>query len=457
MPFCPFHFSCMTHFSLRVRYICKPDDISRDLAGRFSAAACRATGVRSRRVESRTWPGFWQLCDRTLSRSIVLCTQGASALACTRAHLADPDKLALLPVAVSSRPTSPAPQSPRTSSHPSPSTVHSPAASSSGTPAFISADSSPFTDGDTPGASFSSSTTTAAQTPASSSRRRMKRAASSLGGSTAIPLLSAQDSHDSLPHYNEPDTPMIGSTGRHPRRAASPGLAPRVPVWKRPRFVGTCLFVTLVVLVLLPDGNRTRAHSALSNAGLQLPSELPERLQGLVDYLNWDDGSNDLRYEPPPPVEKEDFHLPDWDVKTPHHFDENGQLYVDPIASFGKNPPAPHPILTLIKRAETEWNAKVERQSKTLKEAVDEYRRRYKRNPPRGFDKWWEYARANRIVLTDEYDQIHHDLEPFWALCVPPSFELHRSFFVSLTSACLRRHRQGTKRRDAPSSRHARP
>lgn len=252
----------------------------------------------------------------------------------------------------------------------------------------------------------------------------MKRAASSLGGSTAIPLLSAQDSHDSLPHYNEPDTPMIGSTGRHPRRAASPGLAPRVPVWKRPRFVGTCLFVTLVVLVLLPDGNRTRAHSALSNAGLQIPSELPERLQGLVDYLNWDDGSNDLRYEPPPPVEKEDFHLPDWDVKTPHHFDENGQLYVDPIASFGKNPPAPHPILTLIKRAETEWNAKVERQSKTLKEAVDEYRRRYKRNPPRGFDKWWEYARANRIVLTDEYDQIHHDLEPFWAL--EPNDLMHR-------------------------------
>lgn len=344
------------------------------------------------------------------------------AAASTALQSARIDKVALLPVAVSSRPTSP--QLSSSSLHDSPLHAHhqhhASGASTSSTATYASAGHvNPFgTEGDSSQlGSFSSSGPIASTS--TSSRRRMKRAASALS-SNSIPLLSAQDSHESLPHYNEPDTPMIGSTGRHPRRSASPGLgmgSQRVPIWRRPRFVGTCLFATLVVVILLPDGNRSRAHSALTSAGLQLPDGVPDRFSGIFDYLNWDDGSNDLKYvPPPPPVVKESFGLPDWDVETPHHFDDNGQLYVDPIASFGATPPKPHPMLTLIKRAETEWNAKVERQSKTLKEAVQEYRRRYKRNPPRGFDKWWEYAQANRVILTDEYDQIQHDLEPFWAL-----------------------------------------
>lgn len=53
----------------------------------------------------------------------------------------------------------------------------------------------------------------------------------------------------------------------------------------------------------------------------------------------------------------------------------------------------PHPITTLIKRAQMEWDAKVARQSKTLRAAVEEYRRRYNRAPPKGFEKWWAYIR----------------------------------------------------------------
>jgi hypothetical protein len=47
-----------------------------------------------------------------------------------------------------------------------------------------------------------------------------------------------------------------------------------------------------------------------------------------------------------------------------------------------------HPIFDLIERAEKEWEAKLARQSKSLDEAVAEYRRRYGRSPPRGFDRW---------------------------------------------------------------------
>lgn len=81
-----------------------------------------------------------------------------------------------------------------------------------------------------------------------------------------------------------------------------------------------------------------------------------------------------------------------------------------------KGSKAKHPIFELMENAEKEWNAKLTRQSKTLKDAVFEYRRRYHRAPPRGFDKWWKWAQKNKIILVDEYDQIMHDLEPFYAL-----------------------------------------
>jgi len=41
------------------------------------------------------------------------------------------------------------------------------------------------------------------------------------------------------------------------------------------------------------------------------------------------------------------------------------------------NPDGPHPILELIRSAEEQWNVKLERASRTLEEAVAEYKRRW--------------------------------------------------------------------------------
>ena len=72
--------------------------------------------------------------------------------------------------------------------------------------------------------------------------------------------------------------------------------------------------------------------------------------------------------------------------KTFHdHPIERGLLKVDPESQL-------HPIYQLIRDGRDKWDEKVARQSKTLKEAVSEYRKRYKRAPPRGFDKWWAYV-----------------------------------------------------------------
>lgn len=81
--------------------------------------------------------------------------------------------------------------------------------------------------------------------------------------------------------------------------------------------------------------------------------------------------------------------------------------------------PAPagsHPMWQLIKGAEQEMEELKARQSKTLKEAVAEYRRRYGMHPPPKFDKWYKLAVSRNVRLIDEFDGIHEMLKPFWGL-----------------------------------------
>lgn len=63
-----------------------------------------------------------------------------------------------------------------------------------------------------------------------------------------------------------------------------------------------------------------------------------------------------------------------------HNWDKNGLLTVNPAGA--------HPIYELVRHAETQWAAKQRRASKTLEEAVEEYKKRYNRLPPKGFDHW---------------------------------------------------------------------
>ncbi|KAJ7596240.1 glycosyl transferase family 90-domain-containing protein [Mycena floridula] len=91
-----------------------------------------------------------------------------------------------------------------------------------------------------------------------------------------------------------------------------------------------------------------------------------------------------------------------------HTYDPSGLLQVNPLG--------PHPIFELMREAEREWDRKIRVASSGLDEAILEYRRRYRRRPPRGFDKWWEYVLKHDVKLPDEYDSIYHDLEPFWGI-----------------------------------------
>lgn len=73
-----------------------------------------------------------------------------------------------------------------------------------------------------------------------------------------------------------------------------------------------------------------------------------------------------------------------------------------------------HPIPKLMAEAEDKFRSLLARQSKTLEQAVSEYKRKYRRDPPKGFDEWWSYAVKNNFRMVDEFDGMHRDLEPFY-------------------------------------------
>ncbi|KAI9889046.1 MAG: F-actin-capping protein subunit beta [Vezdaea aestivalis] len=104
--------------------------------------------------------------------------------------------------------------------------------------------------------------------------------------------------------------------------------------------------------------------------------------------------------------------------------------------------PAMHPIERLYFKAQREFDAKVARQSQTLREATREYKRRYKRNPPAGFQKWFEFARRVNSSVIDDYDTISHDLKPFRSFlrnrCDLDTAQNERLPWLVLTRACIK-------------------
>ena len=74
-----------------------------------------------------------------------------------------------------------------------------------------------------------------------------------------------------------------------------------------------------------------------------------------------------------------------------------------------------HPIPRLVRHYTEKFEAMLSRQSRTLESAIEEYRRRYHRKPPQGFDKWFAYARARNSPIIDDFDLISESLEPFWS------------------------------------------
>ncbi|KAH9908945.1 hypothetical protein F4778DRAFT_714695 [Xylariomycetidae sp. FL2044] len=73
-----------------------------------------------------------------------------------------------------------------------------------------------------------------------------------------------------------------------------------------------------------------------------------------------------------------------------------------------------HPIQKLIDSANGDFNALIHRQSRTSVAASEEYRRRYRVNPPEGFETWYEYASSHHSPIIDDFDMVHESISPLW-------------------------------------------
>ena len=71
-----------------------------------------------------------------------------------------------------------------------------------------------------------------------------------------------------------------------------------------------------------------------------------------------------------------------------------------------------HPIDDLIVAANSRHKTWTEqaRTSRDLRAAVAEYKRRYNRTPPPGFDYWYKFATDRGSIVIDDFDSIENDL-----------------------------------------------
>ncbi|KAF2168235.1 glycosyltransferase family 90 protein [Zasmidium cellare ATCC 36951] len=95
-----------------------------------------------------------------------------------------------------------------------------------------------------------------------------------------------------------------------------------------------------------------------------------------------------------------------------------------------------HPIRDLMRAADVEFDRYNANRSRTFKEAVSTYRQSYGRHPPPGYKevwiqsgRWYKFARKRKVHNIDDFQQIHDDLRPFWA--IPPSEIRHYAAHAS--------------------------
>jgi hypothetical protein len=100
-------------------------------------------------------------------------------------------------------------------------------------------------------------------------------------------------------------------------------------------------------------------------------------------------------------------------------------FFSPPILATPDEGLCPHPVLQLTRNAQKTFDTTVKRQSKSLNEAIAEYKRRYNMPPPPHFDAWYKFATDRGTVLIDEFDIIYHALLPFWG--VSPSLIRERT------------------------------
>lgn len=153
------------------------------------------------------------------------------------------------------------------------------------------------------------------------------------------------------------------------------------------RLLSSRSFICVLVVCFLANSLRNFFFAPLDDR-VQLVSviELDSHTSSDTPFL--DHFPEDARKDQVIQVIQEEEELQPTPLGT-HHYGDDGLLVV--------NHDGPHPIFELIQRAEEAWTRKLDRASKTLEEAVAEYKRRYKRPPPLHFDIWCVFIIESKL------------------------------------------------------------
>jgi hypothetical protein len=115
------------------------------------------------------------------------------------------------------------------------------------------------------------------------------------------------------------------------------------------------------------------------------------------------------------------LHVPGFESKPP-------PVLAKPPPTHATQPGA-HPIEELIAVADVELTRLLQEEAHTLDDAAQQYRERRGRQPPPGFDLWFEFARNHSAVLVEEFfDRIYDDLNPFWGVSAKQMREQAKTF-----------------------------
>ena len=75
-----------------------------------------------------------------------------------------------------------------------------------------------------------------------------------------------------------------------------------------------------------------------------------------------------------------------------------------------------HPIENIVRHAREEFADLLDAQSRTVEQAMLEYTKRYSREPPPNFEKWFNLATQHNFVLVDEFDSMMRAFEPLYGV-----------------------------------------
>jgi hypothetical protein len=188
------------------------------------------------------------------------------------------------------------------------------------------------------------------------------------------------------------DTPLLDSfSSRLP--AAAPNVWRRLPSGLRRGPLATLLvFMLIIALYILPSRRSIDINS--------LPTVIDEQNSPSSPHSNHHPagGGESWWATPQNMIQPSEINF----TRT------DGRILVLPKQPDAGYSGRQHPIPELIRLGKLKWQKKLENQSKSFKETIQEYKRRYGKTPPKGFDKWYAWARENNVQLIDEYDLIEH-------------------------------------------------